>query len=254
MSTEQQPIERLCVECGKPILHPVASDLCSWCWMKKNDPETKRQEAEKLERERLMEELGMPLDAPCYSFGYDGSLFDDKGEGYYVDTFGILIGRLPKTGEKWSWIRFGGIVIQLWQQRTRYLNSQVFAEIRYHPDWGKTYAIKGEVLKASSTDFVIAKRGLKLLDSIERQSNAGRPPNSGVLTEENKLDALQLIVEIGRNIYQNEHKVSKSVIAEKCKGQYGITDDRSIYRVVTEYCKKSWKNDILPEIKKLNHS
>ncbi len=254
MSVEQQVTERLCVECGKPILHPAASDLCTWCWMKKNHPETMRREAERLERERLMEELGIPLDALWKKFTLGGAIFGDKWADYSVEAFGMNVDYPPTPENDFPFIRISGptrfgLIVQLRQQRIRHMTSKVFGELRYYPDRGKTYAIKGDVQEASSKEMRLAQRGLKMLAKAAKQSAAGRPIDSGFVTEENKEDALQLIIETGKKIYRTTGKISQDVIAQKCDGNYGIKDKRAVYRVVTEHCKKDWKKDILPEIK-----
>lgn len=255
MSTDQQKIEEPCIECGESRHSKSPKDICRWCWMKKNHPETMRKEAIRLERIRLMQELGMPPDAAWKTYKYNGELFSDDWAGYKIEVFGMSVGGVSYP-YPWPYISLfygdgstGGIVTQLWQQQARYCDSGVVGEIRYHPERGYSYAIKGNILEASDDELIFARRGIEILSHISHVPAPGRPLDRGLITEATKRQVLDKLIEIGKQIYQKERKVSQEAVAEKLDGEFGLTDDRAIRRFLTERCRKSWKKDILPKIR-----
>lgn len=252
MSTDPLALERTCVECDEPLPALNPEDICSECLYAKTSPEAAHDRKELLDRLKLIKELGMPEDPAWFSTVIGKEFFGDKGKGYEAELFGMFVSQAPKNCTWPVWIMSfpGGLgfTVQLWRQRIRYKDLPVYGETRYHPDRGITYAITGAVLEASSREIAIIRKGMNLLARANDMRRAGRPLNSGFITEENKWQVLQYIIVIGTRMYRARGKVTQDAIARQFGGRFGITDKTSLYRLIKQ-CSKDWKRDILPKIK-----
>jgi hypothetical protein len=249
-------IEQLCDDCGKFVAPYDLNKLCRCFWKKKSNHKTVQGHPRKLEREKLMEELGMPSNANFVRLELDGKAFGDKGRGYFADIFGVGIQKPLEPDSDYPFFIIlepdgskSDYHVQLWLQRISYENSQVYGEIRFHPDRGCAYAIKGEVQKSSREEILRAYRGFAALARLPKLlSSAGRPLDTGFILEANKHEVLIWVIEQGKRIYKATNKISQAALAENCR-RFGLKNRRSLTRLI-ERCGKDWKKDILPEIKK----
>jgi hypothetical protein len=152
----------------------------------------------------------------------------------------------------------------IWLWRARWGNTKAVYEETWHPKQGWTAAIRDIHFVEERFRERTCKQLLKgrfLIREAIKIMNGGRPENTGMITEENKWEALDHIIEIGIKIYVRENRVYKHDIArESRRYDYGISNERmecngcagckQIDRVIKQ-CNPTWtwRDDILPRIK-----
>jgi hypothetical protein len=76
-------------------------------------------------------------------------------------------------------------VMQLWYRRVQYLASPLFVEAYWHPNLGEEILIRGLEQPHRKPDVDRAWQGMRLIRVLGR---GGRPPGSGVLSEDEFLE------------------------------------------------------------------
>jgi hypothetical protein len=162
--------DSLCAECGEPVTLPNLQNLCSRCRFILNDPMYAQKRAEAEARKAFMAELGMPQNALWKHIKEPGIWYGEQWQDYYIELFGMTPDYWPGLPCPWPFWRLfvtggsgPGIVVQVWNQKVFHNNSEVYGEIRWHPDHGKTTSIKGVELDSNKKEIDWAWRGIKLL-------------------------------------------------------------------------------------------
>jgi hypothetical protein len=146
--------------------------------------------------------LGMPSNVPYSYFPINGLWFGKRWRDYQLEVFGYtfpvkahyptpeelpepflyLIVNFDKEGEL---VRFSDgsmphLIFQVWQQKIRYRGSNVFAEVKYHPEDGEDISILNIERDTEPVEISRVHRGIEILGR-SKIAHIGRPRGSGYL-------------------------------------------------------------------------
>jgi hypothetical protein len=219
---------------------------------------------------------GMPQDRERVLARYPGTNYDSRFSDCNVEYFGI--GAYPEeiSYHEFAEGNFGGCAIQFrvkgdgikilyaWLCRIQCMKTGAIYDRLWDSVWGWETVIGGydkatlKLLERCIKFPLRLERG-SVLPAFHLLSKPGRPDDSGWVNEDNKLEALNCIIEIGRSIYSAEGSVSKRDVARACAGRYGITSQsveagcKAIDRLIRQ-CNLAWtwRENVLPRIKEIN--
>ena len=205
-----------------------------------------------------------------------GEKYGSKWADYCVESYGLDFG-VHDNADEYPYYRIqhkdSKRVIYLARQRIFYKYSFAYLEIRFLPrfPYGVTEVeVKDEVRIQTQKEREKIRTGRffgRLKSDGERvEGNGGRPSGSGYVNEDNKRDALNLVIRTGRKIYSSNGESSKHRVAVACSSiwpspSYGISAAgqkcynkcagcQAIDRLIKTYNPNwTWRDDILPRIK-----